>query len=153
MDDATGIWYKRYDTRKNREVNAEIRRIKDNGIQTLGEFKMFLGNALVFQCKTLELPWKDNQKRVSCIPKGEYRVEPYSSAKYPAVYEIKDVPGRSYILIHAGNTYLDILGCVLVGSSFTDINGDGEQDVIQSRDTLKKLKDSANYQSFNLVIY
>ena len=34
--------------------------------------KLFL-NGETF-CDTLELPWKDNQRSISCIPAGEYKV-------------------------------------------------------------------------------
>lgn len=64
---------------------------------------------------TLELPWKDNHRNISCIPAGVYEVKPYSSAKFKNVWELQDVPGRSKILIHAGNTVDDIEGCILAG--------------------------------------
>ena len=74
-----------------------------------------------FFCYTLELPWKDNKNRISCIPTGNYPVVERSAAastvaRYPHLH-IQDVPGRSYILVHRGNTAADILGCVLVGES------------------------------------
>ena len=50
-----------------------------------------------------------------------------------------DVPDRNYILIHAGNYYSDIRGCILVGMDHLDINKDGFKDVTYSKDTLKKL--------------
>ena len=64
---------------------------------------------------TLENPWLDNERNVSCIPEGVYYCEPYSSPKYPNVYEVKDVPNRSYILLHIGNYAKDTEGCILVG--------------------------------------
>jgi len=67
---------------------------------------------------TCEEPWLDNAKMVSCIPDGKYQVEKYSSAKFPYVWEIKGVPNRTAILIHAGNTIDDTHGCVLVGRCF-----------------------------------
>ena len=93
----------------------------------------------VFNCKTLELAWKENQRRISCIPKGEYKVSKYVSPKFGEVYLLHNVPDRSMIEIHAGNYYTDILGCILVGESHTDINGDGFRDVTNSKKTLKKL--------------
>jgi hypothetical protein len=38
-------------------------------------------------------------------------------------YEIKDVPGRSAVLIHSGNTIKDIQGCVLLGRNRGVKNG------------------------------
>ena len=39
-------------------------------------------------CVAMEPPWKNNQEYVSCIPAGAYLCKPYSSEKYPYVYEI-----------------------------------------------------------------
>lgn len=52
---------------------------------------------------TLERPWKDNASNVSCIPSGIYTCRPYSSPKYPDVYEVTNVPKRDHILFHSGN--------------------------------------------------
>src|SRR5688500_13941630 len=95
----------------------------------------------VFVCKTLELPWRDNQKMVSCIPEGEYLVS--KRAAHPLrKYEhfiLHNVPNRSYILIHSGNYVWHVLGCLIVGDSHTDINKDGLKDVTNSKATLKIL--------------
>jgi hypothetical protein len=65
--------------------------------------------------KTLENPWLNNEPFISCIPIGEYIVKTYSSNKYPNVWELQDVEGRSYILIHSGNVEEHTQGCILVG--------------------------------------
>lgn len=70
-------------------------------------------------CVTCEDPWKDNQKQISCIPEGTYKVIPHSGEKFKDVWEVTGVKDRSAILIHQGNTVLDTHGCILVGSSFT----------------------------------
>lgn len=85
-------------------------------------------------CVTLELPWKTNKRNVSCIPMGYYNVEKYSSSKYPNVWQIKGVNGRSSILIHIGNFLKDTQGCVLVGTSF------GNGCINQSAKAIKKLR-------------
>lgn len=64
---------------------------------------------------TLELPWKNNEPFVSCIPDGTYEVIPYSSAKWPEVFHILDVPGRNYVLMHWGSFVRNTEGCILVG--------------------------------------
>lgn len=66
---------------------------------------------------TLELPWRDNQRNVSCIPAGIYNCRPAVSPRFRNVIEVCGVPGRSHILIHAGNTARDTEGCILVGKS------------------------------------
>ena len=65
---------------------------------------------------TVELPWLDNQRRVSCIPEGEYTCRPrrYFKGGYDAI-EICDVPERSEIMIHKGNTIKDLAGCIAPG--------------------------------------
>jgi len=86
-------------------------------------------------CCTLERPWLDNQRNVSCIPNGEYGVVKHNGAKYKNVWRLKNVPGRSGILFHAGNTMKDSRGCILVGQKFWK---DG---VLKSRVALDTLRD------------
>jgi hypothetical protein len=66
--------------------------------QTLGE--LVIGN---FKCKTLELAWRDNANKISCIPEGVYQVVPRHSAKYGRHLHITNVPNRSLCLFHWGN--------------------------------------------------
>jgi len=67
------------------------------------------------QCYTLELPWRENQKSVSCIPEGIYEAQRINSPKYGETYQVLDVPGRTEILVHVGNTCKDSTGCILLG--------------------------------------
>lgn len=69
---------------------------------------------------TVERPWLGNRPFESCIPQGVYAVEAYSSPKYPDVWELQEVPGRSKILIHAGNWASDVQGCIAVGMGLRD---------------------------------
>lgn len=72
---------------------------------------------------TLELPWRGNEQRRSCIPFGSYHCAIVRSPKFGSVYEVMGVPGRNAILIHAGNhagdvsmgLRSDVEGCILVG--------------------------------------
>jgi hypothetical protein len=120
-----------------------IRRIKNykhSDKQTIGNAYYFIeNNGVGYTCRTLELPWKDNEKRISCIPDGEYEVIKHTSPKFGECFWIQDVPDRSEILFHSGSFYTNTLGCVLVGKGFTDINGDGLLDLVHSRDTMKDL--------------
>jgi hypothetical protein len=73
----------------------------------------------LFTCVTLEPPWKDNQKNISCIPVGEYMVKPHISTQFQNVrgriYRIMDVPERTGIDIHPGNRLKDTKGCPMLG--------------------------------------
>ena len=73
-----------------------------------------------FIAHTLELPWKDNQKSVSCIPGGRYncrvRLARESATRDYVHLLIQDVENRSYILFHRGNYPSDSRGCILTGT-------------------------------------
>lgn len=85
-------------------------------------------------CHTLEPPRSGVDH--PCIPAGRYKVVMYNSPKFKALRPlICDVPGRSGILIHEGNTAKDTLGCVLVGNN-TEVGM-----VTSSKATLQKLMD------------
>jgi len=70
-------------------------------------------------CDTLENPWLDNARNISCIPEGEYdvrlRLARESATRDYLHLLIKGVPERTYILFHKGNYPKDTSGCVLVG--------------------------------------
>ena len=70
-------------------------------------------------CDTLELPYLDNQRSISCIPEGQYKVR-LRTARESATRDylhllVEDVPNRDYILFHIGNSAKDTRGCILVG--------------------------------------
>ena len=102
---------------------------------------------------TLELPWKDNKQDISCIKEGVYSGFVRHSNKNGTVIELNDVQGRSHVQIHSGNFTTQILGCVLVGDSIADINGDGVPDVTNSRKSLAKLLSKVkDFKEFNVII-
>ena len=78
----------------------------------------------IYQCFTVELPWKGNTTYVSCIPAGHYEFKPcrYNSGDYDA-YEVYNVPGRTYIKMHIANSIDDILGCIGVGMELGCVKG------------------------------
>ncbi len=100
---------------KGKGVNLLIIRKVFTDKSTIGE--LFL-NGEKF-CDTLELPYIDNQKSISCIPIGQYKVRlrlPRESATRDYIHLlVQEVKDRSYILFHRGNTAKDTRGCILVG--------------------------------------
>ena len=120
-------------------MELKIKRNEYSAKEVLGDMVVINNSLPVFRCKTLELPDLQNQHRISCIPAGKYNVVKMESPKYGTCFHILNVPGRDGILIHSGNYYTDILGCVLVGDSYGDINHDGIKDVLNSRVTLAKI--------------
>lgn len=67
-------------------------------------------------CDTLELPWKDNEQQVSCIPEGEYEFAPHIWTKNKMKTRILlDVPNRDGIILHTGNGLRNTKGCPLLG--------------------------------------
>lgn len=94
-----------------------------------------------FQCFTLELPDKDNQTNISCIPEGTYNYHARLSNRNGFVLELEDVKDRTFIQIHSGNYTSQIRGCILVGDSIKHLNNDKIPDITNSKKTLKKLLD------------
>jgi hypothetical protein len=108
------------DISKNTEVKGvNLLLIRDDfsDKSTLG--KLFLNGEMF--CQTLELPYLDNQRSISCIPEGQYKVRlrtaKESSSRDYLHLLVQDVEGRSYILVHIGNFPKDTKGCILVGQS------------------------------------
>jgi hypothetical protein len=115
----------------------------DNRV-TLGALKVVgVNHEPIF---TLENPQRATTND-SKIPPGSYMVAPYSSAKFPKAWELKNVAGRTAILVHAGNTEAETTGCILVGLS----SGPGLR-VNQSRDAMKLLETLLGNSNFILEI-
>lgn len=133
-------------------MKAKLTRTLYQDKQTLGILELFDNNGKeVFECFTLELPDLNNQKQKSCIPKGKYDVVIRTSSKFGLHFHITNVVNRDFILIHSGNFFSDILGCVLVGSGLKYVNNDKYKDVVNSKATLKKLLQLAP-KGFQLTI-
>ena len=58
---------------------------------------LFGGRLMMY---TIELPWKNNQAGVSCIPEGEYELANRLSLKFVRHLLMMNVPHRNFILIH-----------------------------------------------------
>lgn len=88
-------------------------------------------------CNTIELPWKQNEKKVSCIPEGRYSIRKRHSDKFKWHLEVMNVENRKFILIHpANNALLELNGCI---APVTQFSGPGLG--LMSRKAFYKLKD------------
>lgn len=86
-------------------------------------------------CSSIELPWKNNQRRISCIPEGKYELTKRYSQRFGWHLLVNNVVNRSYILIHAYNDALkESKGCI---APVTLCTGEGKGN--NSRISLKKL--------------
>lgn len=72
---------------------------------------------------TLERPWKENRRKISCVPAGTYECRRVKSPRFGNTFQVMDVPGRSEILFHKGNLEDDTEGCILVGEAFNPVLG------------------------------
>lgn len=74
---------------------------------------------------SIEQPWRDNQKRVSCVPPGRYDLIPYMSPTHGATWYLENLDlgvggagaDRSYCEIHAANWARQLEGCIAFGTS------------------------------------
>ena len=116
---------------------------------TIGE--LFLNGERM--CDTLENPYINNERNISCIPEGEYKVR-LRLARESATRDylhllVQDVPNRDYILFHRGNSAKDTSGCILVGLG-------SQQDFVQNStlamDLLMKEIINLGGTNINLII-
>ena len=94
-------------------TQAVLTRMEQSPTETVGTLS--LDGELI--CWTLELPWKDNQRNESCIPRGWYTATREISTRHGLVFRLDEVPDRDNILLgHAGNSVADTTGCILLGT-------------------------------------
>lgn len=125
--------------------HLELVRDKQDEWATLG--RLFVD--CEYLCRTLERPWLNNQRSVSCIPLGTYKGAIQPSPRFRRdLPELLDVPGRSQILFHAGNTPEDTEGCILVGLERAEY----EPRILQSRAALAKLMGALAGEDFTLEV-
>lgn len=107
---------------------------------------------------TAELPDRDNQRNVSCIPAGDYACRMVRSPRFGTVYLVDAVPGRSGVLIHGGNLAGDTAlgwrthshGCILPGLHLGRL-GD-QRAVLCSRPALGRFMAALAGEPFTLQI-
>lgn len=108
---------------------------------------------------TAELPWRDNQRNISCIPAGVYSCKlTMSSRFYKLLYLVLGVNMRDGIRIHSANLAGDVSlgwkaqlnGCIALGEKLGKIGN--QKAVLLSQPAVRKFEKLMNGQPFILEI-
>ena len=67
---------------------------------------------------TVERAWRNNERDVSCIPRGIYYAAKDQTQKHGSIVRISGVCNRHGILIHKANYAYQLAGCIGVGMTF-----------------------------------
>lgn len=105
---------------------------------------------------TVERPWiptpahRGGTNSFSCVPDGDYKLEPFVGARFQNVYALSNpdldvyvgLPtgklGRSAILIHEGNTVKDVIGCIAIGMA-ASADGSRVSESVQALNFLRSI--------------
>jgi len=107
----------------------------------------------------MELPWRENKAKLSCIPCGVYALIPYKSPTKGATWAfvggtVSPVPwpgvARSLCLIHVGNFASDVEGCVALGKG-NGFSQSGLRMVTQSKAAMTTLRTYLDKEPFHLA--
>ena len=111
-----------------------------------------------YMAESLELPWRENKRGVSCIPAGNYKGIWCHSPRYKKhMYLVDGVEGRSGIRIHSANFAGDasmgykchLLGCISLGKGWYY---KPQLMVHTSRVMIKKFEQFMAGRDFDLII-
>lgn len=107
-------------------------------------FGVFYNEAGHDVCVSMELPWKENARSVSCIPAGEYPLTREDHPRFGECFRLAGVPDRDGVLIHAANVPGQIRGCIAPGMEYGILHlpgdgPDGSAGVLRSREALALL--------------
>jgi hypothetical protein len=107
--------------------------------------------------RSLELPWRDNVRKLSCIPEGRYECVVVNSPRFGRVYHVQGVPGRDAILIHSGNWAgaipawkTHVQGCILLGEKAGTLGG--QRAVLVSKPAVRRFNAAMQMQPFLLEV-
>ncbi len=119
------------------------------GVVHVGPLRLFSG----------ELPWRDNQKSISCIPTGEYEcLWTYSPRFRRFMYVVTNVTGRDGIRFHVANFMGDaskgllcqLNGCIALGEKLGSMGG--QKGVFLSTPAIRRFEQYLDKEPFKLVI-
>ena len=124
----------------------ELIRLEDSRLH--GTFGILKVSKRLF-CYTLEPHDRENGVN-SSIPTGQYLCGAYSSIRHNTAYEVKNVTGRTKILIHPGNVDDETRGCILIGETLGKLKG--RSAVLNSGKTFSRLRELLGEDDFHLTI-
>jgi len=135
-------------------MDATLTRVPWTDQGTFGTFVLADGTSFY----SLELPWRDNDNGVSCIPPGTYICKWIESPKHGECYQVMNVAGRDMIEIHSANFGGDsnkgfisqLLGCIALGNSIGILNG--QLAVLNSKGAIAAFEGKQAQQDFQLTI-
>jgi hypothetical protein len=136
-------------------MNDLTLRIQRNALEpvTTGTCALYFGPIVVYRAHTLELPWKDNERSISCIPEGEYGARFTMSNRFRVVlWEVLNVPNRSGIRIHAANYSHQLEGCIALGMQSLDMDKDGKLDIARSGEAMRLFHQACDKQDQMRVV-
>lgn len=111
-----------------------------------------------FELSTIELPWKQNEPDMSCIPDDDYICVPFDSPMHGKVFRLERVVARTNIEIHimnwAGDSSrgyrTDSEGCIGVGTRIGRLAG--QLAVLSSAVAMEMLRKDCGNKPFKLEI-
>ena len=149
--------------KNNRSVTLTRRHADNDDQGTIGDWVSDSG----FKCVTIELPWRDNETDMSCVPPGIYTCHWFESPKHGFCFQIMGVPGRTFVEIHAANLAGDVAkgyvsqlkGCCALGESIAvfpkgspPADSLDQMGVTSSRATIQAMQADMGTDDFTLTI-
>ena len=119
--------------------------------------KIYLPDGLTFF--TGELPWRENQNDISCIPEGNYFCTWTFSNRFKRnMYLVTPVRDRAGIRIHSANLMGDstkgfkkqLNGCISLGEKFGWI--EGQKAILASGPAVRRFEEHMDHKPFSLEI-
>lgn len=110
-------------------------------------------------CRTLELPFRSNNNKISATAPGTFKGEVLTAGHLGWRIQLVGTNPRTAIQIHTGNRPQDTEGCVLIGlslggpQSLTTAPGCWINESIKARDQLRELYGAANTRPIGLIIH
>lgn len=131
-----------------------LERLETGDQGTFGQIR--IGTEVFF---TGELPWRDNQSNISCIPCGVYNCTyTYSKRFKKFMYLVENVNGRSGIRIHSANFMGDkslgyfsqLHGCISLGLKIGVF--ENQKTILVSSTAVRMFEKIMNGQNFILEV-